>query len=199
VLVAASDNEPDLPEVIRLNDESSLVDNDINLEVYAVADDGQSYPPMIVANGQAGFFSNEMNIRVSYGMPLPPEEVPEKPAQVATTEDEKEGIRQELRRLAQQIAELLRDYPLSPPPVAAAYFDMEVKDDDWSPVLKRRRQWDEDLEAKYVRDVRPGVITLYERARVRGFFDPVLEKSYPSRLLAVAEHLPPMLRRLASR
>lgn len=196
--MTANYNEPDPPEVIRLNDEAALVDNDIRVEVHGAANEGGNYPSMVVAHGQSGLVGNEMNIRVSYGMPLPPEATPEEPAQVATTESERAGIRQELRGLAQQIEELLRDYPLSPP-MAAAYFGMEVKGSDWSSVLERRRQWDEDLAAKYVSDVRPSVVNIYERARVRGFFDPELEKCYSSRLLAIAETLPPMLRRLASR
>jgi hypothetical protein len=194
-----NDNEPDAPEVIRLNDEAALVDNDIKVEVYGAENGEGNYPAIIVAHGQSGIVGSEMNIRVSYGMPLPPEAVPEEPAQVATTESERAGIRQELRGLAQQIEELLRDYPLSPPPVAAAYFGIEVKGNDWSPVLERRRQWDQDLAAKYVNDVRPSVISIYQRARVRGFFDPELEKYYSSRLLVTAEIVPPMLRRLASR
>lgn len=196
--MAANDNEPDPPEVIRLNDESALVDNEIRVEVYGAPGDGGNYPPIIDVRDQSGLFSNEMDIRVAYGMPLPPKAVPEKPTQVATTESERAGIRRELIGIAQQIEELLRDYPLSPPPVAAAYFGIEVKYNDWSPVLERRRQWDEELAAMYVRDVRPGVISTYERARVRGFFDPELEEKYSSSLLAVAEQLPPMLRRLAS-
>jgi len=192
-------NEPDEPPVIRLHDEASLIDNDIKVEVYGAANDEGNYPSIIVAHGRSGIVGSEMNIRVSYGMPLPPEAAPEEPAQVVTTKSERAGIRQELRRLAQQIEELLRDYPLSPPPVAATYFRMEVKGNDWSPVLERRRQWDQDLAAKYVSDVRPSVISVYERARVRGFFDPELEKCYSSRLLVTAEILPPMLRRLAAR
>jgi hypothetical protein len=197
--VTANDNEPDPPDVIRLNDESALVDNDIKIEVYGTTNDSLNYPSIIVAHGQSGLVGNEMNIRVSYGMPLPPKAVPEAPAQVATSESERAGIRQELIGHAQQIEELLRDYPLSPPPVAAAYFGIEVKDNNWSPVLERRRQWDEQLAAKYVRDVRPSVITTYERGRVRGFFDPELQERYTSRLLVVAKDLPTMLRRLASR
>jgi hypothetical protein len=194
--MAANDNEPIPREIISLRGESSFVDNDVKVEVYAATNDKLHHPSIIVADGQAALIGNDMDIRVSYGMPLPLKPAQVKPAQVPTTEPEKSSIRQELRELAQRIDELFRDdYPLSPREAS----ERSGLGEDWQAVLNWRRNLEENLRARYINEIRPRIVDTYERARVKGFFDPELEESYTSRVLIVIETLPGLLRRVAAK
>jgi hypothetical protein len=162
--MTTNDNKPHSPEIIDLKDESALIDNDIKVQIYGAANDKAHYRPIIVAHGQSGLIGNDMNIRVSYGMPLPSKAVPVEPAQIPATEPEKANTRQELNELAQQIDELLRDdYPLSPREAS----ERSGLGEDWQAVLDWRRNLEEGLRTKYVNEIRPRVIDAYECARVK--------------------------------
>lgn len=194
--MATDDYELDSPEIIALKGESALVDNDIETELYVAANDKRHYPD-VIALERSGLIGNDVNIRVSYGMPLPPKPAPVEPAQIPTTEPEKATIRRELEELAQQIEELLRDdYPLSPHEAS----ERSGLGEEWPAVLNWRRSLEDGLRAKYVTEILPRVIDTYERARVRGFFDPEIEEQpHTSRVLMVIEKLPGLLRKAAAR
>ena len=129
-------------------------------------------------------------------MPLPPEPVPEEPAQVSTTKSEKEEIRREFIKLAQQIDGLLKDnYPLSMHEAS----ERSGLGEDWNAVREWRRNHDQALGDKYNREILPQVIGTYEQARVRGFFEAELEKIYDAPVIVVVQKLPELLRRAAAK
>lgn len=159
-------------------------------------DDKLHYPAIIAMDGQSGLVDCDIKIRVSYGGPLPPEPRPTAPPQIAATKTERADLGRELRELAQQIEELLRDdYPLSPYEAS----ERSGLGQDWQAVLDWRMNLEQELRAMYLADIRPRVIDTYERARERGFFDADLEENYRSRVLMIVEKFPAWLRRAAAR
>jgi hypothetical protein len=196
--VSATDDKSDSPEVFKLNDESILAGNDIRSEIHiAPGSSTVHYPGIIVTGGKSFVANNDIKIRVSYGMPLPPEVVPAEPDQISITESEKNEIRQELIKLAQQIDEILLGGEWWLPMHEAS--KRSGLGDDWSAVREWRENYHRAIETRYIEEVRPQVIDTYKQARVRGFFDPELEEYYEGHILVVAEKLPNLLRRAASR
>jgi hypothetical protein len=196
--VSGTSDESDPIEVFTINDQSTLADNDIRSEIHiAPGTDAAHYPRIVVMNGGSAMTQNHMKIRLSFGMPLPPELPLAEPDQISTTESEKSEIRQELIKLAQQIDELLLG--------GGWWLPMHVASkrsglgDDWGAVRVWRENYHGVIRARYNDEIRPGVIDTYERARIRGFFDPELEEYYESQILVVAEKIPDLLRRAASK
>lgn len=155
----------------------------------------------IVYVGEGCSISNsDINIRVSYGRPLPPEPVPVEPPQLPVTEGERAAIQQELQNLASEIQDVLRDFALL---MHEAAERMGLGDgwcnqpDTIAKIMEWRTSLTEAAGERYLREIRSRFIDAYERARVRDFFDPELESHYTTRLLIVVEsHLLPGLRRL---
>jgi hypothetical protein len=195
--MSATNDEPDPLEVFRLNDESTLEDNDIRSEIHiAPGSSTAHYPGIVVLNGNSFAAQNHMKIRASYGMLLPPEMPPAEPDQISTMESEKNEIRQELIKLAQRIDELLLGGEWWLPMHEAS--KRSGLGDDWRAVREWRENYHQTIRVRYNKEIRPQVIDTYERARVRGFFDPELEEYYEGHILVVAEKLPDLLRRAAS-
>jgi hypothetical protein len=188
---------PDVPEVIRLEDDSFLTGNFIRSDVHVAPGSGkENYGHVIRAKDGSGISGGYIDIRVSYGMPLPPEPVPEEPAQIPTTKPEKEEIRRELIKLAQQIDGLLEgNYPLSMHEAS----ERSGLGENWNLVREWRRNHDQTLEERYNREILPQVIGTYERARVKGFFEAELEKIYNAPVIVVAQELPKLLRQAAAK
>lgn len=196
--MSGTSDDSDPIEVFRINDQSTLADNDIRSEIHiAPGTDASHYPRMVVMNGQSAMTQNHMKIRVSYGMPLPPEVPLPEPDQISTTESEKSEIRQELINLAQQIDELLLGAGWWLPIHEAS--KLSGLGDDWRAVREWRKNYHEAIRARYNNEIRPRVIDTYKRARIRGFFDPELEEYYEGQILVVAEKIPDLLRRAASK
>lgn len=190
-------DEPDSIEIFRLNDESALTGNDIRSEIYVAPGSTElHYPRLVVTEGKAFIVGNYMKIRMSYGMRLPPEMPPAEPDQIPTPEWEKNEIRQELIQLAQIIDELLLGGGWWIPSHEAR---RRSGIEDWQAARKWRENYHEAIRIKYSKEVLPQVIETYERARVRGFFDPGLEEYYNVDVLVTAERLPDLLRGAASK
>jgi hypothetical protein len=137
--------------------------------------------------GETGTVDCEVTIRVN-AKPVPPEE----PSQLDVSETEKCDVRDQMRKLASEIEDLLGEYPLSIPEAVAKSSITEIP-----AVIKWRQEWDTQLAKRYCDEIRPKLSDLYEYARVRGFFDSELEECYSSRLLVTAKRLPALLRMLA--
>jgi hypothetical protein len=196
--MSATDGELDPLEVFRLNDESFLADNDIRSEIHIASGSGTvHYPSIVVMGGKSFAAQNHMKIRVSYGAPLPPEVPPAEPDQIPTMICEKNEARRELIKLAQRIDELLLGGEWWLPIHEAS--KRSGLGDDWRAVREWRENYNQAIRARYNKEIRPQVIDTYERARVRGFFDPELEEYYEGHILVVAEKLPDLLRRAASK
>lgn len=194
----ADDDKSDPLELFRLNDESTLANNDIRSEIHvAPGSSATNYPGIVVMNGKSFATNNHIRIRTSYGMPLPPEVPPAGPEQVTTTELERNEIRQGLIRLAQRIDELLLGGGWWLPMHEASR--RSGLGDDWHAVREWRENYHRTIEEKYNVELRPQVIDIYRQARVRGFFDAGLEEYYEGRILVVAERLPELLRAAASK
>jgi hypothetical protein len=193
-----TDDESDPLEVFRLNNESILEGNDIRSEIHIAPGSGTvHYPRVIVTDGQSSVTDSHIKLRISYGMSLPPEVLPAEPDQISITESEKNEIRQELTKLAQQIDEILLGGEWWLPMHVAS--ERSGLGDDWRAVREWRENYHRAIEARYIKEIRPQVIDTYKRARVRGFFDPELEEYYEGYILVVAEKLPNLLRRAASK
>ncbi len=192
-----ANEDPDIPDVIRLEDDSFLAGNFIRSDIHVAPGSGKkNYGHVIRAEGGSGISASYIDIRMSYGMPLPPEPVPEEPAQVSTTKSEKEEIRREFIKLAQQIDGLLKDnYPLSMHEAS----EQSGLGGDWNAVREWRRNHDQALGERYNREILPQVIDTYEQARVRGFFEAELEKIYDAPVIVVVQQLPELLRRAAAK
>jgi hypothetical protein len=196
--MSATDDESDPLEVFRLNDESTLADNDIRSEIHiAPGSSTVHYPGIVVMDGKSFAAQNHIKLRVSYGMPLPPEMPPAEPDQISTMESEKNEIRQELIKLAKLIDELLLGGEWWLPMHEAS--KRSGLGDDWRAVREWRENYHQAIRARYNKKIRPQVIDAYERARVRGFFDPELEEYYEDHILVMAEKLPGLLRRAANK
>lgn len=188
--------EPDVPEVIRLEDDSFLTGNFIRSDVHVAPGSGtKNYGNAIRVTGGSGISGGCIRIRGSYGMPLPPEPVPEEPAQIPTARPEKEEIRRELIELAEQIDELLKDYPLSMHEASAR----SGFGNNWNAVREWRKNYDQALGERYNREILPQVIGAYGRARVRGFFEEELERIYNVPVIVMVQNLPELLRRVAAK
>lgn len=190
------DEGPEAPEVISLHNDSTLENNSIRTELHiAPGFNMTSAGKLIRLTGRSSISASHIDMRLSYGMPLPSEPILSAPAQVPATEFEKDDIRQLLRELAQRMDALLHgNYPLTPREASRR----SGLGDDWKAVFAWRTQYDESLRVKYCTEILPQLIDTYERARVRGFFDVDLEKVYDAEVLAMAERIPALLRRLTT-
>ena len=192
-----TNQEPDVPEVIRLEDDSFITGNFIRSDIHVAPGSGkENYGHVILIKDSSGISGSHIDISMSYGMPLPQEPAPQEPAQISSTKAEREKIKQELINLAQQIDGLLKgNYPLYWHEAS----ERSGLGDDRNAVLEWRRKYDQALEERYSREILPQVINVYERARVKGFFEVELEKSYNVPLLVDAQKLPELLRRAAAK
>jgi hypothetical protein len=191
-------DESDSAEIFSLSDESALTDNNISSEIHIAPGNSRvHYPRLIVIEGKSFIANNHIKIRASYGMPLPPQATPSEPNQVSTTESERNEIRHTLLTVAQRIDELLLAGEWWLPMHEAS--KVSGLGSDWPAVREWRETYHEAIRSRYNKEIRPQVIDTYERARVRGFFDPELEEYYEGQILVVAERLPELLRRTASK
>jgi hypothetical protein len=195
--VADDNDESNIPEVIRLEDSSFLDGNFIRSEIHVAPGSGQeNYGSAIRVEGGSGISGGYIDIRGSYGMPLPPEKVAREPTQIAVTREEREEIRRELVELARQINGLLRgNYPLSMHEASKR----SGLGQDWPSVRVWRRSHDQALAKIYNEEILPNIIDVYRRARLRGFFDAELEKFYDVPVLAVAQDVLRFIRRTIAR
>jgi hypothetical protein len=138
-------------------------------------------------DGGSGIIDCDVTIHVNTKPVLP-----EEPLQLDSTETEKRDIRERLRKLASEIEDCLGRYPLSIPDAIELSGITDIP-----AVFKWREEWDTQLATRYCAEIGPKVSELYQYARVRGFFDPELEKCYSSRLLVTAAALPLLLRTVA--
>lgn len=191
-------DESNSAEIFSLNDESALTGNDISSEIHiAPGNSLVHYPRLIVTEGKSFIANSHIRIRASYGMSLPPQVTPTEPDQISTTESERNEIRHGLLALAQRIDDLLLEGEWWLPMHEASR--RSSLGSDWRAVREWRENYHEAIRTRYNKEIRPQVIDTYERARVRGFFDPELEEYYEGQILVVAEKLPDLLRRTASK
>ena len=195
--MADDNDESNIPEVIKLEDSSFLDGNFIRSEIHVAPGASRgNYGSAIRAKGGSGISGSYIDIRVSYGMPLPPEKVAPEPTQIAVTREEREEIRRELVELVKQINGLFRgNYPLSMHEASKR----SGLGQDWPAVREWRTSHDQALSKIYNEEILPNIIDVYRRARLRGFFDAELDKIYDVPLLAVVRDVLRFIRRTITR
>ena len=121
---------------------------------------------------EGGSSINDSDVRINIGHNPPPSPRPQLP----TTKEEADQLSAELLQLGQEIQELVAPWPLTPAEAIEGSGSQDVQ--VWR---AWRQQYDAELQERYVDEFRPRVIEAYQRARVRGFFDPSVEESYDLR------------------
>jgi hypothetical protein len=139
---------------------------------------------------EGGSSINDSDVRINIGHNPPPSPRPQLP----TTKEEADQLSAELLQLGQEIQELVAPWPLTPAEAIEGSGSQDVQ--VWR---AWRQQYDAELQERYVDEFRPRVIEAYQRARVRGFFDPGVEESHDLRSLPGVVTLSPRLIALATR
>ena len=135
--MSTADDKPNSIEIFRIKDESTFTGNDIRSELHiAPSSSTVHYPALIATDGECFVANMHMKVRMSYGMPLPPEAPLAEPDQIPTNQLEKNELRLELIKLAQRIDLLLGDDWWLPMHEASKQSGLG---DDWRAV----RQWRE--------------------------------------------------------
>src|SRR5665213_2269987 len=135
-----------------------------------------SQPQSVVTNAPVGILfgpgaqSNHSVWNVTFGeadTPTPPT----MPPQISASEEEKGEIRKELLDAAASIQTLTGIWRLTPHQAEEqSGLSDKTEAEAW------RNKYDEGITQRYIAEVYPSVINAYQRARVRGFFDPEIEK-----------------------
>jgi hypothetical protein len=124
------------------------------------------------------------------GEPAPP---PTAPPQLPTTPEERDEIREELLRVAPLIGALTTIWYVNPHEAMKRSGGTQEDGYAW------RNQHDAEVTQRYIAEIYPSVVAVYQRGRIRGFFDPEIEKIYEETMYVQVKNLPALFTRLADR
>jgi hypothetical protein len=120
--------------------------------------------------------------------------VPVAPPQVETSEVERKSLGDEIVAVGELIRDLTKVWPL---PVTVAI--EQTGSTDPQVFQPFRRRYADELQERYRREFRPVVMDVYDRARVRGYFDPEAEEKFEVSTIPGALDLYPRLLALGTR
>lgn len=120
--------------------------------------------------GQSRISDSDLKMSVSSGGAFSP--VPSEPLQLAISDSERAAIGDELRQIGEIIQNFIPTWitPASDLMAQAGSIDPKV----WHPL---RVTAEMETQERYRRDIRPRVIDVYSRARVRGYYHPQVEET----------------------
>jgi hypothetical protein len=118
---------------------------------------------------------------------------PNAPPQVPATPEERDEIRAELLRVAPLIGALTEIWYVNPHEAMTRSGGTQEDGYVW------RDQHDAEVTQCYVAEVYPSVVAVYQKGRIRGFFDPDVETIYESTMEVQVKNLPALFTRLATR
>lgn len=146
-------------------------------------------PVGVLFTGSSHADHSVLTVTVNGERPPPPTA----PPQVPITPEERDEIR----------AELLRVVPLLQALTAIWYADpleaMRQSGGTQEDGYEWRDQHDAEVTQRYVNEVYPSVVAVYQRGRVRGFFEPEIERIYESTMFVQVNKLPALFTQLAAR